>query len=214
MEKVFFITTFHVTDHQLWNIVFRNWDLLGRSATTQFLFEQKLMGIQKAENVKGPSDLGRNHFPRGDQEALPASMREVLDTSSIPAPQNLQPAPKQRSSVSQPKLPLLSLGHLLIASSAGCSSSNTRHGTDPNKFGFHFCISRFCRYCHKLNVKGQISCFYTRVEFNCMRNISCRSSNLIYAITCNGCGRQYVGQSSLRLKDRFVHHYYVVDKIN
>jgi hypothetical protein len=45
-----------------------------------------------------------------------------------------------------------------------------------------------------------------------MTNISCRSSNLIYCITCRRCGKQYVGQTSLRLKSRFVHHYYTVDK--
>ena len=45
-----------------------------------------------------------------------------------------------------------------------------------------------------------------------MKNISCRSSNLIYCITCDRCGIQYVGQTSLRLKDRFQKHYYVVDK--
>ena len=28
----------------------------------------------------------------------------------------------------------------------------------------------------------------------------------IYAITCKVCGIQYVGQTKLRLKDRFVHH--------
>ena len=40
-----------------------------------------------------------------------------------------------------------------------------------------------------------------------MCNISCRSSNLIYAITCNKCNKQYVGQTSLHLKDRFVQHF-------
>ena len=45
-----------------------------------------------------------------------------------------------------------------------------------------------------------------------MKNISCRSSNLIYCITCTRCGAQYVGQTSLRLKDRFVHHFYTVEK--
>ena len=42
---------------------------------------------------------------------------------------------------------------------------------------------------------------------HCMKNISCRSSNLIYAITCQRCGLQYVGQTRLRLRDRFAGHF-------
>ena len=45
-----------------------------------------------------------------------------------------------------------------------------------------------------------------------MMKISCRSSILIYCITCKRCGKQYVGQTSLRLKGRFVHHFYSVEK--
>ena len=40
-----------------------------------------------------------------------------------------------------------------------------------------------------------------------MKNISCRSSNLIYCINCNRCGMQYVSQTLIRLKDRFVGHF-------
>jgi len=45
-----------------------------------------------------------------------------------------------------------------------------------------------------------------------MKNISCRSSNLIYGVTCTRCKKQYVGQTLLRLKDRFVKHFYDVEK--
>ena len=45
-----------------------------------------------------------------------------------------------------------------------------------------------------------------------MVNISCRSSNLIYCITCKVCDKQYVGQTSLRVKDRFVHHFLDIEK--
>ena len=45
-----------------------------------------------------------------------------------------------------------------------------------------------------------------------MKNISCRSSNVIYAITCTRCHKQYVGQTLLRVKDRFVKHFYDVEK--
>ena len=42
----------------------------------------------------------------------------------------------------------------------------------------------------------------------------CRSSNLVYAITCTRCDIQYVGQALLRVNDKFVHHFYDVDKCN
>jgi hypothetical protein len=45
-----------------------------------------------------------------------------------------------------------------------------------------------------------------------MKNVSCRSSNLIYCITCLKCRKQYVGQTFLRLKGRFVYHFYTVEK--
>ena len=41
---------------------------------------------------------------------------------------------------------------------------------------------------------------------------SCRSWNLIYCVLCWRCSKLYVGQTSLRLKARFVHHYDSVDK--
>ena len=40
-----------------------------------------------------------------------------------------------------------------------------------------------------------------------MKNISCRSSNLIYCITCTVCHKQYVGQTSNRIRDRFQGHF-------
>ena len=40
-----------------------------------------------------------------------------------------------------------------------------------------------------------------------MKIVSCHSSNVVYAITCFVCGKQYVGQPLLRLQDRFVGHF-------
>jgi hypothetical protein len=82
-----------------------------------------------------------------------------------------------------------------------------RKGTDPTKRGFNFCNTTRCRYCPRLNKSGKIVSKTTGATFECMKNISCRSSNLIYCITCKVCGIQYVGQTLLRVKDRFVHHF-------
>ena len=39
-----------------------------------------------------------------------------------------------------------------------------------------------------------------------MKNISCRSSNVIYCITCKICKKQYVGQTLRRIRDRIYEH--------
>jgi hypothetical protein len=65
-----------------------------------------------------------------------------------------------------------------------------------------------------IDKSGKITCFVTGIEHSCMKNVSCRSSNLVYAISCTRCGIQYVGQTSLRVKDRFVHHLYDINMSN
>ena len=77
-------------------------------------------------------------------------------------------------------------------------------GTPPNKRGFNFCNTRNCRYCPNLDKTGSIISSVTNKSYRAMSNVSCRSSNLIYCVTCQRCNNQYVGQTSLRLKARFV----------
>ena len=45
-----------------------------------------------------------------------------------------------------------------------------------------------------------------------MRNVTCKSTNLIYCITCTQCHIQYVGQTKRRLMDRFQGHFYNISK--
>ena len=74
--------------------------------------------------------------------------------------------------------------------------------------GFPFCgATRACNYCPYLNKTERIKSTTTGKTHPAMRNVSCRSSNLVYAITCQVCGMQYVGQTLLRLQDRFVGHF-------
>jgi hypothetical protein len=90
--------------------------------------------------------------------------------------------------------------------------TKTTGGTPANRRGFNFCNRTVCRYCPKINKTGQITSSVTGRTYRCMSNVSCRSSNLIYCITCKRCKKQYVGQTSLRLKNRFVHHFYQIEK--
>ena len=85
--------------------------------------------------------------------------------------------------------------------------------TNPAQRGFPFCNkTSSCRYCPCLNKSGTVHSHTTGRSHICMKNISCRSSNLIYCITCTKCGEQYVGQTSLRIKDRFVHHFHSIER--
>ena len=65
--------------------------------------------------------------------------------------------------------------------------------------GFSFCPKTNCRFCTLLNKLGQIKSTTTGVIYTFMRKVSCRSSNLIYKITCKACNIQYVGQTLLCL---------------
>ena len=48
--------------------------------------------------------------------------------------------------------------------------------------------------------------FFTKKEFHILKSIDCDSSNLIYLINCNKCGKQYVGETGRKLKYRFTEH--------
>ena len=67
--------------------------------------------------------------------------------------------------------------------------------------GFSFCNMRDCRYCPLLNKTSNIHYKFTGENFTCMKKVSCKSSNLIYAITCTRCWKWNVGQTFIRLKE-------------
>ena len=64
-----------------------------------------------------------------------------------------------------------------------------------------------CRYCPIINKTGKIKSHSTGKTFTTLKSVNCQSSNLIYAITCNNCGIQYVGQTKNRLMTRFQGHF-------
>lgn len=74
------------------------------------------------------------------------------------------------------------------------------------------CKRKNCRYCPNLDKSGRIKCTYTGREYMAKYNVTCKSNNLIYCITCKRCGLQYVGQTKRRLMDRFQNHYWITQK--
>ena len=56
-----------------------------------------------------------------------------------------------------------------------------------------------CRYCPIINKTGKNKSHSNGNTFTSLQNVNCQSSNLIYLISCNKCGIQYVGQTKNRL---------------
>ena len=63
-----------------------------------------------------------------------------------------------------------------------------------------------CTHCPRLNKSGYITSSSTGRKFKCMKEVSCRSQNLIYCIECKLCGKQYVGQTKNQLRVRMNNH--------
>ena len=67
-----------------------------------------------------------------------------------------------------------------------------------------------CRYCPKINHSGRITSTFSGRSYIAKYNVDCKSSNLIYCISCKKCKMQYVGQTMLGLGIRFSTHYNLI----
>jgi hypothetical protein len=170
-----------------------------------------MCGYRRAKNLRDLMVRAQTPYKGGDELADPDHVKAVTATPvETPVMTNQIGILKQSSitnffstTVRLNAAPSPSTSLTMLS-----SKSNTnlpRHQNNKTR-GFSFCNRKDCRYCPLLNKTGKITCCYTKQEHQCMRKISCRSSNLVYAITCKRCGMQYVGQTMLRIKDRFVHH--------
>ena len=209
-DKVFLITTFHPQDNTLREIFFENWKQLGRSPTTDFIHRKKLMcGYRRPKNLRDILVRAKVPYVPGDEAADPNHF--LAQAHDIPEPDPDSPTTPTSSSHKQKSiLDFFKRGNRVSPQTrplAITPQMGPRRGTDPNKRGFNFCNQQHCRYCPLLNKTGKITSHSTGLEHKCMTNISCRSSNLIYVISCTRCHKQYVGQTMLRIKDRFVHHF-------
>ena len=177
-------------------------------------------GYRRPKNLR--DTLVHSGIPRlpGDELVDPNYIEPVVLPHTSTSLTSLNPVPKKtiirQSSITDffqnrpgPSNPD---AQTLTPTREGGSKYNKRLGTNPANRGFKFCQKTNCRYCLKINFTGSITSKTTGEVFQCKKNISCRSSNLIYGITCNRCGTQYVGQTKKRLKDRFVKHFLQIEK--
>ena len=68
------------------------------------------------------------------------------------------------------------------------------------------CKNRKCQFCPLLNRTGRIVSTHTGREYQCKKDVTCQSNNLIYCISCTKCSKQYVGQTGDTLHKRFGAH--------
>ena len=91
--------------------------------------------------------------------------------------------------------------HLVKASTKTTSEISGNVGRNPCQ------RPKSCRYCPILNTTGKITSDSNGRSYTSLKHVNCQSSNLIYLITCDGCGIQYVGQTKNRLLTRFQGHF-------
>jgi hypothetical protein len=226
-DDVFLITTYHPTDSSVRDVVRSNWDLLGKSPTTQFIQKRRLLcGYRRPKNIRDLLVRAAIPYREGDESSNPAHVAAIVHKQD-----ERQPEVEKQGVVQtrirdyfQPK-EVVGMGTTVpipggsrnepTPSTSGTQGKGEKiQGTSQKERGFNFCNRNYCKYCPKLNKTGVLKCSVTGQEFRCMKNISCRSSNLIYAITCMRCNKQYVGQTLLRIKDRVYRHFYDVEKVD
>ena len=88
----------------------------------------------------------------------------------------------------------------------------TQSETAPLSQTNNICKTKQCRYCPKFNTTGYITSSNNGRQFHAKKNVTCKSHNVIYSITCNTCKKQYVGQTKRRIIDRFQGHFYTIAK--
>ncbi len=69
-----------------------------------------------------------------------------------------------------------------------------------------------CRYCPRMNHSGTITNIQNGRKYRTMVKTNCQSSNLVYAISCNICGIQYVGKTKNTIVRRFGTHFNDIEK--
>ena len=76
------------------------------------------------------------------------------------------------------------------------------------------CHFKKCRFCPKIDHSGRITSTFSGREYASKGIVDCKSSNLIYCITCKRCKMQYVGQTMNALSSRFGTHYDLISSLS
>jgi hypothetical protein len=194
-QKVFLITTFHPTDHSLRQIVFGNWDLLGKSPTTSFLHERKLMvGYRRPKNLRELLVRANVPYKPGDEQVLPPNLRHDQNRAEVQPPMPSVPTTSTEGGVQkkildfflpvmqQVTVPETSRIEPPSRGPPGVVFPKKTGGTPLNKRGFNFCNTKNCRYCPNLDKTGSITSSVTNKSYRAMSNVSLNSINKRYSM--------------------------------
>ena len=76
------------------------------------------------------------------------------------------------------------------------------------------CSNPKCQFCPILDTSECITSSYTKCEYESKKSVTCRSSNLVYCITCKTCKKQYVGQTGDSIHKCLGAHFVSIKRLN
>ncbi len=212
-NKVFLITTHHPEHNFVPKLTKKNWPILGRNNTTMFLHKKELIcGYRRPKNLRDLLMRAKISPTDNDKTVNPYFIEKKIDMASAGLPINKTKQKLMTDFITK----LDKKGENPVKTSSSPPNLSEKNYDNHKKChtfvkkaqrGFNFCNNNKCRFCPLLNKSGIIECTFSNENFSTMKNVSCRSSNLIYCITCTVCHKQYVGQTSNRLRDRFQGHF-------
>ena len=72
--------------------------------------------------------------------------------------------------------------------------------------GFHKCGDKRCNTCRKGTFGEKIHIASTQKDFTIHQSMTCKTSNVIYCITCTKCRAQYIGETGQEIHQRQTGH--------
>jgi len=218
LEEVILVTTYDPSQDILRNITKENWDYLGKSPITTFIHQKKIMvGYRRPKNLRDllvKADCRLMEKSKSNTTRLPQDrnfLYETATTSSMSTPRTTQTTMLDfvNRTLNQPST--------LDCSNSATNLTDTRINTPTRSKSMTSLVipslvrnkcqaKKACTYCPLLDRSGTITCHATGKKFRTKKNITCRSSNLVYCITCKTCGKQYVGQTKNPILTRFQGH--------
>ena len=217
-DNIILTTTYQPQDNTLKEIVRNNWDLLGKSPNTQKLHRKHLMiGYRRPKNLRDMLVRADVTIKTSKTQAKNQWLMHQSPSLTIQPRTLIQPGIKEfmtrQGLGTQGDVDITSTSSTGDLTQVGATLRRTTPSLStliPVNKRKNACTNTKCRYCPLLDKTGTIICNVTGQTFPCMKNISCRSSNLIYCITCKTCNKQYVGQTKHKILQRFQGHFYNV----
>ena len=219
-DDAILITTYEPSQDILRNITKENWDYLGKSPITTFIHQKKIVvGYRRPKNLRHLLVKADCSLPKKKVQPIPSdNTARNLFLHGNETTTTTTDKPKNKQSSMFDFVKKLQTQTTPLAHSTSATNLMERHTTLPQRSASlttlakpnlmrNKCIAtKQCTYCPLLNRSGSITCHVTGKKYCTKKNITCRSSNLVYLITCRTCDKQYVGQTKNSILTRFQGH--------